>query len=426
VNTNLSAKSELETDMLALGRAARAASQAVRDATPEVRTEAIRNMARQVRAHAVEILAANVIDLEAARSRLTGPELDRLALNPQRLEDVAAGLDKVANIPDPVGQETARWTPDNGLDIARVRTPIGVIAVIYESRPNVTADAAALTLRAGNAVILRGGSECLQTSLAIHKALALGVAEAGLPAASVSMVQTSDRDAVGLMLGGLDGSIDLLIPRGGKSLVARVRKEARVATLGHLEGLNHAYVHSAADPDKAVAIVANGKMRRVSVCGATETLLIDKAVADRLLPLIAARLAELGCILRGDDASRAILPDIEAADEADWTTEYLAPIIAVRVVADLDAACDHIARYGSGHTDTIITEDQAAAESFLKRVDSAIVLVNASTQFADGGEFGFGAEIGIATDRLHARGPVGAEQLTSFKYVVRGTGQIRP
>ena len=417
---------DLTAELLAMGHAARAAAARLRDTTALQRTEAIREMARQIRRDAETILAANRADLAAAATRLTGPELDRLALDSDRLEGLAAGVDAVAAIPDPVGQETARWQRPNGLDFARVRTPIGVIAVIYESRPNVTADAAALTLRSGNAVILRGGSECLQTSLALHDAIVRALGIAGLPAGTVSMVQTADRDAVGLLLTGLGGTVDLLIPRGGKSLVARVKAEARVAVLGHLEGLNHVYVHTAADPDIARRVVLNSKMRRVSVCGSAETLLIDARVAPEVLPLIAADLAAAGCELRGDGRARALLPGIDAAVDADWMTEYLAPILSIRVVDGLDAAVAHIAAYGSGHTDCIVTQDPAAAEAFTSRVDSAIVLVNASTQFADGGEFGFGAEIGIATDRLHARGPVGAEQLTSFKYVVRGTGQTRP
>ena len=416
----------LEAHMLAIGRAARAAADTVRKASPETRTQAILAMARHIRRQAPQILAANARDLDAARTRLTGPELDRLALNVARLEGVAEGVEAVAAIPDPVGEVTERWTRPNGLDFARVRTPIGVIAVIYESRPNVTADAAALTLRAGNAVILRGGSECLQTSLALHAAIVDGLQEAGLPAGAVCMVQTADRDAVGLMLAGLDGAIDLLIPRGGKSLVARVQKDARVAVLGHLEGLNHVYVHSGADPEKARAVVVNSKMRRVSVCGAAETLLIDAEIAPVLLPVLAADLSALGCVMRGDEQARAVVASMEAATVEDWTTEYLAPIIAVRVVDGLNEAVEHIRLHGSGHTDSIVTDDAAAADVFTREVDSAIVLVNASTQFADGGEFGFGAEIGIATDKLHARGPVGAQQLTSFKYVVRGTGQVRP
>jgi len=412
--------------MLAMGAEARAAADALRSSTSDQRTRALLAMAREIRAAAKAILSANAADLAAARERLTGPELDRLALTPDRLEGVAAGIEAVAAIKDPVGEEIAHWTRPNGLDFTRVRTPIGVIGVIYESRPNVTADAAALTLRSGNAAILRGGSECLETSLALHAAIERALAAEGLPAAAVSMVRTADRAAVGLMLQGLSGAIDLVIPRGGKSLVARVREEARVAVLGHLEGLNHVYVHEGADPAIARAVVVNSKMRRVSVCGAAETLLIDAAIAPSLLPLIAKDLAKAGCTLRGDGRARALLPGIEAATAQDWTTEYLAPILAVAVVDGMDAACAHIRQHGSGHTDSIITDDESAAQVFAETIDSAIVLINASTQFADGGEFGFGAEIGIATDRLHARGPVGAEQLTTFKYVVRGTGQIRP
>ena len=301
-----------------------------------------------------------------------------------------------------------------------------MIAIIYESRPNVTADAAALCVRSGNAAILRGGSESFHSATALHAAIVEGLVEAGLPPSCVQMVPTADRAAVGMILAGLDHAIDLIIPRGGKNLVARVQAEARVAVLGHLEGLCHTYVHAAADEAKARAIVLNAKLRRVTVCGATETLLIDAEIAPRLLPLIAGDLIARGCELRGDLRARSLVPAMLAATEADWTTEYLAPILAVRVVDGLDAAVAHIAAYGSGHTDAIVTEDAAAAEAFVAKVDSAIVLINASTQFADGGEFGFGAEIGIATDRLHARGPVGAEQLTTFKYVVRGTGQTRP
>jgi glutamate-5-semialdehyde dehydrogenase len=410
-----------------LGRRARAAAEVLRLATAEQRTAAISAMAAAVRRAAGEILAANADDLAAGRrTGLSEALLDRLALTPARVEGIAASLDTVAAIPDPVGAETARWTRPNGLDIARVRTPIGVIGVVYESRPNVTADAAALCVRSGNAVILRGGSESLRSSLALHAALEAGLREAGLPEAAVQIVPVADRSAVGPMLAGLNGDLDLLIPRGGKSLVARVQAEARVAVLGHLEGLCHVYVHESADAAKAQAIVANAKMRRVSVCGAAETLLIDATIAPRLLRDIAANMTRLGCELRGDGRARSLVPEMAQATEADWTTEYLEPILAVRVVDGLDAAVEHIATYGSGHTDAIVTEDAQAAEAFLARVDSAIVLLNASTQFADGGEFGFGAEIGIATDKLHARGPVGAEQLTTYKYVVRGTGQTRP
>ncbi len=417
----------LQATMSGMGRTAREGAQALRLSTAEQRTAAIRAMAEAIREDAAAILEANARDMDAARANgVTGPMLDRLMLDEKRLAGVADGVAAVADIPDPLGVETSRWTRPNGLDIARVRTPIGVIAIIYESRPNVTADAAALCVRSGNAAILRGGSECIHSNLAIHAAVAKGLQAAGLPAACVQAVRTADRAAVGMILGGLDRSIDLIIPRGGKSLVARVQAEARAPVLGHLEGLCHTFVHAAADPDKARAIVLNAKMRRVSVCGSTETLLVDRAAAARLLPPIADELVKAGCEMRGDEAARAIEPSMARADEADWTTEYLAPIIAVAVVDGVEGAAAHIARYGSGHTDAIVTEDAAAAEKFTALVDSAIVLVNASTQFADGGEFGFGAEIGIATDKLHARGPVGAEQLTTFKYVVRGTGQTRP
>jgi glutamate-5-semialdehyde dehydrogenase len=424
---DLTATTDLAAAMRGLGRRAREGAEALRLASPEDRTRAIRAMAARIRARAEQILTANARDLAAGRANgLSEPLLDRLALSPERLEGVAAGVEAVAAIPDPVGQEIARWTRPNGLDIARVRTPIGVIGVIYESRPNVTADAAALCVRSGNAVILRGGSDSFHSGLALQAAIAEGLAEAGLPESAVQMVPTPDRAAVGMLLAGLDRTVDLIIPRGGKSLVARVQAEARVAVLGHLEGLCHTYVHAGADPDTARAVVLNAKMRRVSVCGATETLLIDAEVAPKLLPLIAADLEAKGCELRGDLRARSLVADMKPATEEDWITEYLAPILAVRVVDGLDAAVGHIATHGSGHTDAIVTEDAAAADAFLARVDSAIVLVNASTQFADGGEFGFGAEIGIATDKLHARGPVGAEQLTTFKYVVRGTGQTRP
>ena len=416
----------LAADMLQMGRRARAAAVWLRKAGAEQRTTAILAMSEAIATSSADILTANAADLDAAREAGLAPNmLDRLALDPARLAGVAQAVRDIAAIADPVGAEMARWTRPNGLDIARVRTPIGVLAVIYEARPNVTADAAALCLRSGNAVILRGGSECLRTNLALHRALTRGLEAAGAPADCVQLVPTADRDAVGMILQGLDGSVDLVIPRGGKGLVARVRAEARVAVLGHLEGLCHTYVHAAADPDKARAIVVDAKMRRTSVCGATETLLIDATIAPTLLPAIAADLEAAGCALRGDAAARALVPLMAEASEADWTTEYLAPILSVRVVDGVEAAAEHIARYGSGHTDAIVTEDGAAAERFATAVDSAIVLVNASTQFADGGEFGFGAEIGIATDRLHARGPVGAEQLTTYKYVVRGTGQVR-
>ena len=422
------AGASLPAQMSAMGRAAREAAVTLRLAGAQTRTRAIAGMARAVRAAAAEILAANARDVAAAKaSGLADAMVDRLALDEARLEAMAKGLETIATIPDPLGAEIGRWDRPNGLDIARIRTPIGVIGIIYESRPNVTADAAALSLRAGNAVILRGGSECLASNLAIHAAVTQGLREAGLPDACIQIVKTSDRAAVGLMLTGLDGGLDLIIPRGGKSLVARVKDEARgVAVLGHLEGLVHVFLEAHADLEKAKAIAVNAKMRRVSVCGAAETLLVDAGDAQRLLPPVARALAEAGCELRGDARARSLVPGMTEATEADWTTEYLAPIISIAVVDGVEGAAAHIARYGSAHTDAIVTEDAAAAERFATLVDSAIVLINASTQYADGGEFGFGAEIGIATDRLHARGPVGAEQLTTYKYVVRGTGQTRP
>ncbi len=414
---------DLMTDM---ATKARQGAEALRLAGPEVRTRAIVEAAKAIRARAGEILEANDRDQQYARDKgLTDAMIERLILNPARVEAMAKGLDEVAALPDPVGRELARWSRPNGLDIARVSTPIGVIAIIYESRPNVTADAAALCVRSSNAAILRTGSEALNSALAIYAAFQDGFRAAGLPETCVQLVPTSDRDAVGLILGGLDKAINLIIPRGGRSLVERVQREARAPVLAHLEGLNHTYVHAAADPDKAVSVTLNAKMRRVSVCGSTETLLIDEAVAPTLLPKIAKALQDAGCELRGDAAAQAIVP-MTAATEDDWRTEYLLPIISIRVVADEDAAIDHIRTYGSGHTEAIITEDLQAAETFLNTVDSAIVIWNASTQYADGGEFGLGAEIGISTDRLHARGPVGAEQLTTFKYIVRGDGQVRP
>ena len=400
-----------------MGRGARGAAEVLRSAPAELRSAAIMAAARHLRSGSERIIAANAQDLASATGMI-----DRLRLDEQRVEAMAKGLEEVAQLSDPVGVEMDRWTRPNGLDIARVRTPIGVIGMIYESRPNVTADAAAICLRSGNALILRSGSEALHSSVAIHEAVAAGIEEAGLPAACVQIVPVADREAVGLMLEGLSGAIDLIIPRGGKSLVERVSRDARVPTLGHLEGLCHTYVHASAAPEMAVALVANAKMRRVTICGATETLLIDREVAPALLPMIAEALE--GCELRGDPEARALAP-MSAANDEDWLTEYLAPILAVRVVSGVDEAVEHIARYGTGHTEAIVAEDAAAAERFLDRVDSAIVIWNASTQFADGGEFGFGAEIGIATGKLHARGPVGPEQLTTFKYVVRGSGQVR-
>jgi len=418
---------DLKTRMLDLGRRARAAAAALREAPADARTRALEILSAKLTAAEPALLAANARDVDAARTNgMTEALIDRLSLSPARIAGMAEAVATIAAVPDPLGVETERWTPANGLDIARVRTPIGVLGVIYESRPNVTADAAALCIRSGNAAILRCGSDCLQSSLAIAALIAEALAEADLPADAIQLVDTPYREAVGLMLTGLNGAIDVIVPRGGKSLVARVQAEARTAVLSHLEGLNHTYLHEAADLETARAIVLNAKMRRVSVCGATETLLVDRAGAERLLPPVAADLVAAGCELRGDAEACALVPAMTPATEADWTTEYLAPVLAVRIVDDLDAATDHIARYGSGHTEAIVTTDAEAAERFAAKVDSAIVLINASTQFADGGEFGFGGEIGISTNRLHARGPVGAEQLTTYKYVVRGQGQIRP
>jgi len=418
---------DLTARMLDLGRRARAAAAALREAPAAARTRALERLSEKLKAAEPALLAANARDVDAARANgMAEAQIDRLLLTPARVEGMAQAVAIIAAVPDPLGVETERWTPANGLDIARVRTPIGVLGVIYESRPNVTADAAALCIRSGNAAILRCGSDCLQSSLAIAALIAEALAEAGLPADAIQLVDTPDREAVGLMLTGLEGTIDVIVPRGGKSLVARVQAEARTAVLSHLEGLNHTYLHTSADLETARAIVLNAKMRRVSVCGATETLLVDRAAAQRLLPPVAADLIAAGCELRGDAEAQALVPGMVPAGESDWLTEYLAPILAVRVVEDMDAAVDHIARYGSGHTEAIVATDQAAAERFASKIDSAIVLINASTQFADGGEFGFGGEIGISTNRLHARGPVGAEQLTTYKYVVRGQGQVRP
>ncbi|HRK72594.1 MAG TPA: glutamate-5-semialdehyde dehydrogenase, partial [Micropepsaceae bacterium] len=370
-------------------------------------------------------LAANAEDLAAARD-LSPAMRDRLALNEARIAAIAASVDEIARIPDPLGETLESWTRPNGLSFTRVRVPIGVIGIIYESRPNVTADAGALSLRAGNAVILRCGSESLRSSLAIHAAMARALTQSNLPAACIQLVPDADRDAVGHMLSGLSGAIDLIIPRGGKNLVARVEREARVPVLGHLEGLCHTYVHEKSDPAMAAKIVFNAKMRRPGVCGATETLLIDRAILSSHLAPILAPLIGANCELRGDAEICAHEPRAKPATDADFHTEHLAPILNIRTVNGMDEAIAHIATYGTHHTEAIISEDEAAAARFTAEVDSAIVLVNASTQFADGGEFGFGAEIGIATGRLHARGPVGARELTTYKTIIKGSGQIRP
>lgn len=427
MNLRADSKEALASEMLALGRAARSAARAMREASTETKNKALRAAASAIRAHTKQILAASAEDLSKAKeSGMSASMLDRLALDEKRIEAMAKGVEDVAALPDPVGRELSRWTRPNGLDISRVATPIGVIGIIYESRPNVTADAGALALKSGNVSILRGGSESAHSSAAIHAALLEGLRAAGLPGAAIQRVPTTDRAAVGLMLEGLNNTIDLIIPRGGKGLTGRVMSEARVPVLAHLEGLCHVYVHEKADLAKARAIALNAKMRRTSICGAAETLLLDRSVLkSHGLPIL-EDLAKAGCEIRADEAVRAIFPAAKAAIEEDWRTEYLDAIIAVKTVDGVEDAIRHIETYGSQHTDSILTEDKQVAEHFLSALDSAIVLWNASTQFADGAEFGMGAEIGIGTGKMHARGPVGVEQLTTFKYVVRGSGQIRP
>jgi glutamate-5-semialdehyde dehydrogenase len=421
------APADIATEMKAIGRAAREAARRLGVAMTKEKNAALAAMAAAIRKHAATILAENALDLaDAAKEKLAASFIDRLTLTPERVEAMAKGIEEIAALADPVGTVLAAWDRPNGLHIERVRTPLGVVGIIYESRPNVTADAGALCLKAGNAAILRGGSDSYRSSGAIHRALVEGLEAAGLPAEAIQMVPTRDRAAVGHMLAGLGGAIDVIVPRGGKSLVARVQQEARVPVFAHLEGVCHVYVDRAADLDMAKRIVVNAKMRRTGVCGAAETLLVDRTVAaTHLKPLVEA-LQKAGCLVRGDAETRAAVAGVTPAVESDWSTEYLDAIIAVKVVAGIKEAIDHIEKYGSHHTDAIVTADPKAAERFLNRVDSAIVLHNASTQFADGGEFGMGAEIGIATGRMHARGPVGVEQLTSFKYRVRGNGQIRP
>ena len=410
-----------------LGHNGRLAARVLALASPAQKDQALDRMAAAVRAQKALILAANAEDIGEARAGgLSGAFLDRLALDEARVEAIATGIEVVRALKDPVGTVTESWTRPNGMTIERVRVPLGVIGIIYESRPNVTADAGALCLKSGNAAILRGGSDSMRSSRAIHAALSAGLRDAGLPEAAIQLVPTRDRAAVGLMLTGLDGNIDVIVPRGGKSLVARVQAEARVPVFAHLEGVCHVYVDKAASLDMAKKIVLNAKMRRTGVCGAAETLLIDRsAAATHLKPLI-EMLIDVGCEIRGDKATQAADKRVKQASEEDWSTEYLDAIITAKVVDGVSEAIEHIERYGSHHTDAIVTEDKVAAERFLREVDSAIVLHNASTQFADGGEFGFGAEIGIATGRLHARGPVGVDQLTTFKYRIRGSGQIRP
>jgi glutamate-5-semialdehyde dehydrogenase len=410
-----------------IGARARAAARTLALAEPARKAAALRAAGVAVREQARAVLQANAEDIDGARRENATPAfIDRLMLDEKRVAAMADGIESVAAVPDPVGQVIASWQRPNGLRIERVRTPLGVVAVVYESRPNVTADAGALSIKAGNAVILRGGSEGFRSARAIHAAMVEGLVREGLPADALQFVPTRDRAAVGFLLAGLDGMVDVVVPRGGKSLVGRVQAEARVPVFAHLEGVCHVYVHAPADLEMAKKIVLNAKMRRTGVCGAAETLLVDRHLAASHLKPLVAMLIDAGCEVRGDEATRKMDSRVVPASAEDWSTEYLDAIITVGVVDGLAAAIAHIDRYGSHHTDSIITDDKAAAETFLKEVDSAIVLHNASTQFADGGEFGFGGEIGIATGRLHARGPVGAEQLTSFKYRIHGSGQTRP
>jgi len=424
---SIEGSSDIAAVMGEIGRRARAAARVLALAPVEQKNRALLLMAAAIRAQVSTILAANAEDISEARAAgIAGAFLDRLALDAVRVEAIAAGIEVVRALKDPVGTVTESWARPNGMHIERVRVPLGVIGIVYESRPNVTADAGVLCLKAGNAAILRGGSDSLRSSRAILAALSEGLRGAGLPEASIQLVPTRDRAAVGLMLAGLDGNIDVIVPRGGKGLVGRVQAEARVPVFAHLEGVCHVFVDRGAALDMAKKIVLNAKMRRTGVCGAAETLLVDRACAATHLKPLTDMLTEAGCEIRGDAATVAVDKRAKPASEDDWGTEYLDAIIAVKVVDDLSAAIGHIEQYGSHHTDAIITDDQAAADRFLREVDSAIVLHNASTQFADGGEFGFGAEIGIATGRLHARGPVGVDQLTTFKYRIHGSGQTRP
>jgi glutamate-5-semialdehyde dehydrogenase len=420
-------QAELQTLMLDIGAKARAAARQLAISHTSVKNQALQNAANELRAAADDILAANGEDMKLAQAEgVNQARLDRIMLDENRLEGIAKAIEAIIDLPDPVGQSLARWQVPSGLDIDRVRVPLGVIGVIYESRPNVTADAAALCLKAGNAVILRCSSEIQNSARLIHQCFARALSAAGLDAHTVQIVPTPDRAAVSMMLAGLNEQIDVIVPRGGKGLVGLVQEQARVPVFAHLEGVCHVYVHSEADLAMARDIVLNAKLRRTGICGAAETLLVDAACADDYLPSLIGALIDGGCDVRGDATAQAAHQSVAPASEDDYYCEYLDAIIAVRVVADLDAAIAHIGQYGSNHTDAIVTANAAAAERFLNEVDSAIVMHNASTQFADGGEFGMGAEIGIATGRFHARGPVGLEQLTSFKYAVRGSGQTRP
>ncbi len=411
--------------MNSLGREAVAAARALAQASPRSKNDALKAAAAAIRQHRAAILDANRIDVQEAKERnLSGALIDRLMLDDKRIEAMAKGIEEIVTLTDPIGAVIAEWTRPNGLRIQRVRVPLGVVGIIYESRPNVTADAGALCLKSGNAVILRGGSESSRSSAAIHACLVEGLRAAGLPAGAIQIVPTKDRAAVGHMLSGMTDYIDVLVPRGGKSLVERVQREARVPVIGHLEGNCHVYVDARANVQMAKQVVLNAKMRRTGICGAAETVLLDESFEQS--GEIVKTLLDAGCAVRGDERIQKLDPRVSAATDADWSTEYLDAIIAAKTVRGVDDAIAHIEQYGSAHTDSIVTEDADAAERFLNGVDSAIVLHNASTQFADGGEFGMGAEIGISTDKFHARGPVGVEQLTSYKYVVRGTGQTRP
>ncbi|MGI9234128.1 MAG: glutamate-5-semialdehyde dehydrogenase [Woeseiaceae bacterium] len=410
-----------------IGRAARRSAALLAGIGSEQRNAALAATAAAIREAAADIADANKEDLAAAEANgLSGAMLDRLMLNADRIESMASGIESIAALPDPLGRILDEWERPNGLKIQRVSVPLGVIGIIYESRPNVTADAAALCLKSGNAVILRGGSESFLSSSAIHACLRRGLEAAGIEPDVVQMVPTTDRAAVGYLLSSMASMVDVVVPRGGKNLIRRVQDEARVPVIGHLEGICHVYLHTGADVDMACRIVLNAKMRRTGICGAAETIIVDRDAAGRLLPGIIVALQDAGCEVRGDETVASIADGVTPASEKDWSTEYLDAIISIRVVDNIDHAIEHIGHYGSGHTESIVSDDNAAAERFLNEVDSAIVLQNASTQFADGGEFGMGAEIGIATGRIHARGPVGAEQLTSYKYVVRGNGQVRP
>ena len=420
-------KTDIDSLMAEIGRNARAAARPLAIATADQKNRALEAMAAEILAHREAILAANAIDLTNAKeSGVAASFIDRLTLTAERIEGIAGAIRDIAALKDPVGDVIAEWDRPNGLHIERVRTPLGVIGVIYESRPNVTADAGALCLKAGNAVILRGGSDSVNSSQAIHSCLVAGLKATGLPEHAIQYVPVTDRAAVGAMLSGLGGAIDVIVPRGGKSLVARVQSEARVPVFAHLEGLCHIYVDKSADPDMAKRVVVNAKMRRTGVCGSMETLLIDRAVADTHLAPLVEGLVAAGCEVRATDEIRARIPNLVPATEADWATEYLDAILSVSLVDGISGAIEHINRWSSAHTEAVIAEDPAVVERFFTEIDSAILLHNASTQFADGGEFGMGGEIGIATGKMHARGPVGVEQLTSFKYRVRGTGQVRP